>query len=396
MISPFLSRLSVLLRASAKSGGGCLLLASLLVVPGCAADPSTPTVSVPLWGDAPHKRPACVRGIHLTSWYTGTKKGRANIESLLAETELNTAVIDIKEIEGEVYIPGVKLDGAVDVYVRAFSGMEDYVRFLKDRGVYTVARIVVFKDNKLAKERPDWAVRSSTPIPKAAEMEYRSDVWVDRKGFAWADPYQSRVWDYNIAIAQKAVEIGFQEIQFDYIRFPSDGNTNLCRYSKPHSAEAAVNAIAGFLKRARERLNPMGAVISIDTFGMTGSTGDDLGIGQKVSRLVPHIDVISPMMYPSHYAKGEYGLKDPNASPYETVFRSIEDTKKILSETTVELRPYFQDFSLFGVSYGAEEVRAQIRAANENGVYEWLLWNPVCRYTREALAPNTPAELPAE
>lgn len=370
-----------------------LALTFLFVSPGCSESPvekSTKTQEVvPLWGDAPNERPSCVRGIHLTSWFTGSRKGREHFEKLLAETELNTVAIDIKESEGDVYIPGVSLDGKSN-YVAAVRDLKDYVAFLKARGVYTIARVVVFHDNRLAKQKPDWAVRSSQPIPKAVEKGYRPDVWVDKKGSAWADPTNPHVWDYNIDIALKAVELGFQEIQFDYIRFPSDGPTKLCVYSKPISRAAAAETLAKFLDRARKKLNAKGVELSIDVFGLAGSSDDGLGIGQRLSVLVPHVDIVSPMMYPSHYAPGEYGIKSPNNSPYETVYRSISDTKKTMKGSTAQLRPYLQDFSL-GVKYTGKHVRDQINAANDLGIHEWLLWNPACRYTRDGLLPTKEA-----
>ncbi len=364
-----------------------LALTLLLASPGCSettVETSTKAVEkVPLWGDAPNTRPACIKGIHLTSWYTGSKKGRETFEKLLAETELNTVVIDIKESEGDVYIPGISLDGKPN-YVSAMKDLKDYVAFLKARGVYTIARMVVFHDNRLAKEKPEWAIRSSKPIAKAAEKGYRADVWVDKKGSAWADPYNHEVWDYNIRIGLKAIDMGFQEIQYDYIRFPSDGQTKLCVYSKPHSSSAMVEALGTFLERSRRKFNEKGVDLSIDVFGLVGSFDDDMGIGQRLSRLYTHVDIVSPMMYPSHYAAGEYGIKSPNASPYETIYRSISDTKKVMKDQRVQLRPWLQDFSL-GIKYTGKHIRDQINAANDLGIYEWLLWNPACRYTRDGL-----------
>lgn len=349
----------------------------------------TSTEAVPLWGDYPHSRPSCVRGIHLTAWVTGSKKRRVEYEKLFAETELNTAVIDIKEIDGEVYVPGIKLDGE-EVYVGAIKDLKSYLTFLKDRGVYTIARMTVFKDQKLAKLKPEWAVQAEPPVAKAVEKGFDKNVWVDKQGKAWADPYNPHVWKYNIAIAEKAVELGFQEIQFDYIRFPSDGAVERCRYSKPHSKDSSVKALDSFLAEARKKLSPR-AVISIDVFGLVGSYDNDLGIGQKLSGITDNIDVLSPMMYPSHYAPGEYGLKDPNSAPYDTLMRSIGDTRKVLKgKDHVILRPYLQDFSL-GVKYTAQHVRDQIEAAYNHGVGEWLLWNPSCRYTRDALKSKSEA-----
>lgn len=354
--------------------------------PNSSKSPVSATSDLPLWGDFRNARPSCVKGIHLSSYYVGSKKGREKFEKLLAETEINTVVIDIKESEGELFIPGIKLAGK-DNYVPAMKDIKEYLVFLKERGVYTIARQTVFHDNRIAKWKPEWAIHSSQPIPLAVEKGYRKDVWVDRKGSAWADPMNPEVWDYNIQIALKAAELGFQGVQFDYIRFPSDGKTKLCVYSKPHSSAAAVAALGTFLERAHSKLKPLGVELSIDVFGLVGSNDDDMGIGQRLSKLYTHVDAVSPMMYPSHYAPGEYGIKSPNASPYETIHRCIRDTKRMMKDPRVELRPYLQDFSL-GVKYGPKEVRDQIQAANDLGIHEWLLWNPACRYTEGALLPN--------
>jgi hypothetical protein len=212
-------------------------------------------------------------------------------------------------------------------------------------------------------------------------------VWVDRRGSAWADPYNEHVWNYNLDVAVRAAQLGFQGVQFDYIRFPSDGETKKCVYSKPHNKTTAPQALTEFLRRAHEKLKPMGVELSIDVFGLVGSTGDDMGIGQRLKDLIKNVDVISPMMYPSHYAKGEYGIAEPNKSPYDTIHRCISDTQKVIKGTNVELRPYLQDFSL-GVKYTPHMVREQIQAANDLGINEWLLWNPLCRYSGAACLSN--------
>ncbi|MEI8218239.1 MAG: putative glycoside hydrolase, partial [Elusimicrobiota bacterium] len=175
----------------------------------------------------PHK-PTYVRGIHLTAWIAGSPKLRAPITKMLTETELNTVVVDIKEYEGEVYIPGVKQADEAGTFVKAVPDMEKYIADLKSKGIYTIARIVVFKDALLPKKHPELGVK--TPEGK---------LWKDHRGLTWLDPTNKAVWDYNIAIAERAIELGFEEIQFDYIRFPSDGNIKTCRYSVAHSTTAA-------------------------------------------------------------------------------------------------------------------------------------------------------------
>jgi hypothetical protein len=373
-------------KVSPKLIVAAILISGFLYSPTIAKEKEKKPEGPPLWGDYSHGRPTCVKGIHLTSWYAGSKKGRAKFEKLFAETELNTAVIDVKEVEGDVYLYDVLLDDEIDMYVPAISKPKAYLEYLKDRGIYTIARIVVFNDIRLAKERPDWMVKTATPVPKALELGFQEDIWVDDMGRPWADPYNEDVWDYNIDVAIRAIELGFQGVQFDYIRFPSDGFTKWCRYSKPHTSTGSIAALAGFLERAHNRLKPMGAEISIDTFGLAGSNAGGMGIGQKLTHLLDYIDVLSPMMYPSHYAPMEYGIEDPNSAPYETVSRSAQDTLEMLKDTGVELRPWLQDFSL-GVRYTEEHVRAQIEALRDLGVDEWMLWNPSCRYTKKALLP---------
>lgn len=327
---------------------------------------NSPVVSV--------KKPEFVKGIHLTSWVAGSKKARARIEKLLEETELNSVVIAIKEYQGEVYIPGVPLAHKNKLYVNAIPDIRDYLAELKKKGIYTIARIVCFKDNMLARKKPELAVKRPD-----------GSLWVDHRGVAWADPYHKEVWEYNLSVATQAVALGFEEIQFDYIRFPSDGDTKQCRYSySQHNASSAVKNLENFLQTASQRLKALGVNVSIDIFGLTPSVAHDMGIGQKIVELTQWVDYVSPMVYPSHYAKGEYGISEPNREPYKVVYRTMSDAKKKLGEKMNRLRPYLQDFSL-GHKYGAREVRAQIQACEENGVMEWLLWDPNCQYTRLAL-----------
>jgi len=324
----------------------------------------------------PHK-PEHVRGIHITSWFAGSKKRRQEILKLLNETELNTLVIAIKESDGGVTIPGVELVDKIGSYVSAMPGIEEFVRLLKSNNIYVVARIVVFRDDMLARKKPEFAVK--TP---------GNEIWRDRKGMAWSDPYNKEVWDYNLTVAEHAIDLGFEEIQFDYIRFPSDGDTSLCRYSQNHSSVTSAKALNDFLDLANARLKTLGANISICVFGLTTTRRNDMGIGQNIVEITGKTDFVCPMVYPSHYNKGEYNLPDPNSEPYKTVFVSLSGAKERLGEDYKKLRPYLQDFSL-GYKYGPKEVRAQITAAYDNGIYDWTLWDPNCRYTRAALLSNT-------
>ncbi|MCK9582574.1 MAG: putative glycoside hydrolase [Endomicrobiales bacterium] len=321
----------------------------------------------------PAQTPKYVRGIHLTAWVAGSKKLRAKFEKLIDETELNCTVIDIKEYEGQIYVPGYKPADTYKATLNAIPDIKTYLEHLKSKGIYTVARIVVFKDDIAPRKNPAMAVKTST-----------GELWKDRKGLTWLDPYNKDAWEYNIGLAEHAADLGFEEVQFDYIRFPSDGQTKGCRYSQKHSSLTASVALVDFLKLANERLRKKGINTSIDVFGLTTTVTNGMGIGQKMVEMSEHIDFVCPMVYPSHYAKDEYGIANPNLNPYKTVYISIKGAKKGMGKNSIKLRPWLQDFSL-GAHYGPKQVRAQIQACYDNGVGDWLLWNPRCVYTQGAL-----------
>jgi hypothetical protein len=312
-----------------------------------------------------------IRGIHLSACVSGSKKHRETVIDLFDNTELNTAVIDIKEYDGYVYISGIKEVNAYNLYKSVIPDIEQYIKQLKENGIYTIARIVAFRDNAISRKKPELAVKNPD-----------GTIWTDRRNIAWLDPYNREAWQYNLQIAKRAADIGFDEIQFDYIRFPSDGNTKNCRYSKPHSSTEASKALVGFLKEANKQLKHKGTKISIDVFGLTTTANDDLGIGQKIIEMTEYVDYVSPMVYPSHYGKWNYGIEDPNREPYKVVYYSIEGALKRIPQE--KLRPWLQDFSL-GYKYGKKEIRAQIQACYDNKVGSWLLWNPRSIYTRDAL-----------
>jgi|GEM_PF-612771 len=324
----------------------------------------------------PAKTPKYVRGIHLTAWVASSKKLRAKFEKLIDETEINCVVIDIKENDGQVYVPGYKPADTYGATLNMIPDIKTYLAHLKSKNIYTVARIVVFKDNLAPRKNMDMAVKTSA-----------GELWKDRKGLTWLDPYSKAAWEYNIGLAEHAADLGFEEVQFDYIRFPSDGQTRECRYSQKHSSLTTSVALVDFLKFANERLRNKGINTSIDVFGLTTTVTHGMGIGQKMIEMSEHIDFVSPMVYPSHYAKGEYGIVNPNLNPYKTVYTSIKGAKRSMGKNSIKLRPWLQDFSL-GAHYGPKQVRAQIQACYDNDIGDWLLWNPRCVYTHGALKDN--------
>jgi hypothetical protein len=321
---------------------------------------------------------APVRGVHLTAWVAGTQSMRLRFLDKLKNTQVNAVVVPVKESDGKVYIPGVAQAEAFGTVRKAIPKPQQLVEDLHSRGLRAIARIVVFKDNVLPYKKPDWAIQDRD-----------GGFWTNRGGLAWVDPYKREVWEYNLNIASVAAGLGFDEIQFDYIRFPSDGDTTRCRYSQPHSSTTATAAMTEFVQTAVKRLRPLGVDVSVAVFGLTTSHSGGMGIGQDLEQLTLAADIVSPMMYPSHYGKGEYGIKDPNRSPYKIIRYGLRDAKRVLKEESYKLRPYFQDFSL-GFRYGPKQVRAQIRAAAEHGVHSWIFWNPVNRYNWKALGRAEP------
>lgn len=307
-----------------------------------------------------------VKGIHLSIYAAASAKLRDRFNDLLDTTELNTVVIDIKEIDGHISVKNVANDLA---YSKSVPDISSYLSYVKSKGLYAIARIVVFRDNVMPRKRPDLAVK--TP---------EGNLWQDRKNMTWLNPYNQEAVNYIIDLAEKTADMGFDEIQFDYIRFPSDGKTSLCRYGVNHSSATAPAAIVDFLRQARQRLSPKGIKISIDVFGLTTTEKTDMGIGQKIVDMSEFVDYISPMVYPSHYANGEYGIPNPNKEPYRTVYIAMQGAKKRIP--VEKIRPWLQDFSMKGVKYGPKEIQAQIQACYDCGIETWMLWNAACKYTK--------------
>ncbi len=259
---------------------------------------------------------------------------------------------------------------------------EGQIAGLKAQGIYTIARIVTFKDSVLANHRKDLAIIDSrTGRP-----------WIDNEKLAWVDPFREEVWDYVIAIAKEAAAKGFDEIQFDYVRFPTDGKLSAARYAKPNNAQTRLPAIAAFLAKAQRELGPTGVFLAADVFGYTAFNPNDTDIGQRIEELAPYLDYLCPMVYPSGYHLGIPGYRNPVKHPYEVVRDSVKMIRQRSQHTTVQVRPWLQDFRDYAFDrrvFGVREIRAQIRGTNEAGGIGWMLWNPRNDYTAEALRPKT-------
>lgn len=317
-----------------------------------------------------------VRGIYISSWIAGSPELLAKQIAMVDRTELNAMVIDIKDATGYIsYDSNVALADELDLEEHRIKDIDALLATLSEHDIFPIARIVCFNDKLLSVARPEWSVQDKN-----------GGLWRDKKKVSYTNPYDRRVWEYLVDLAEDAASRGFREIQFDYVRFPSDGKISDAVY--PGRNGTPEDAIAAFLAFARERLEGRGVWVSADVFGLTVHVKDDLGIGQKIEKVARNVDIVSPMIYPSHYEPGSYNIEDPNSSPYETITNAMADSGRRLSGTGAIVRPWLQDFSLGGVTYGVEEVKAQIKAVEDQGYTEWILWDPSVKYVEAALRPE--------
>lgn len=330
----------------------------------------------------PGEPPAVVRGIYLNAWVFGSRRFEELVR-LADTTEINSFVIDVKDDTGYLTYPS-SVPLAIEIGANGMIRAPDAARrlaLLRERGIHPIARIVVAKDPLLALRKPEWAIR-----------DVEGGFWRDRLGTRWVDAYNDSIWIYAAELAAEAVLMGFGEIQFDYLRFPDEPPELLNRAIFPYrrDGESRRAAVRRHVALMRELIRPLGVPFTLDVFGLTTSAQGDLGIGQVWEDLAPLADVMLPMVYPSHYRRGEFGIAHPNAQPYLTVRRALEDAlrKNRSLDRAPRVRPYLQAFSIFRVRYGPEEIRAQIRAAEELGISEWILWNPRGVYPAEAFLPH--------
>ncbi|HSM36054.1 MAG TPA: putative glycoside hydrolase [Longimicrobiales bacterium] len=323
--------------------------------------------------------PRAVRGLYVSGWVAGSGRRLAELLELADTTEINAFVVDIKDATGFVShrtsVP-FALETGADGEPR-IGDIQSLLARLRQHGVYPIARIVVFKDPIAARARPDLAIQDSIGQP-----------WIDHHGDIWVDAFNREVWDYAVALAREAIELGFSEIQWDYVRFPDAPRAWLEKAVHPARAgRSKAEAVAEFMAYAREALADLDVPITADVFGLTTSTRGDLGIGQDWLRMQTQVDVLLPMIYPSHYYAGSYGYANPNGNPYGIMRKALEAALSRAAgvEGAARVRPWIQDFTLGEPRYGPAHVRAQIQAAYDLGIDEWMLWNPGNRYTAEAL-----------
>ncbi len=320
-------------------------------------------------GDLPLQvrlEPFIPKALYLSHYGAGNGRLRNAALDLIERSELNAVVIDLKGDRGFIsYRSAIPLAREIGAQKSVtLKELKAEVASLREQGIYTIGRIVVFKDTLLAEARPEWTVRDGAGEP-----------WKDKEGLGWVDPHRREAWGYNLAIAVEAAGLGFDEVQFDYIRFPDTAGLT---FSRENVEGERVAAIGGFLGEARKRLLPLGVFISADIFGYVCWNRNDTHIGQRLDALVPHVDYLAPMLYPSGFSHGVGIYRNPVANPYEIVYLSLEKARARTGISPVRFRPWlqaFRDYAFDRRPFGEQEVRAQIKASNVFGSNGWMLWN---------------------
>lgn len=320
-----------------------------------------------------------VKSIYATGLTVGNDEVWNDLLNIADTTEINAIVVDVKDSSGRIfYNTNVQLAhdiGAVEVHYN----LEQRLQELRDRGIYSIARIVVFEDPILADQRRELAIKDV----------HTGGLWTTWDGLAWVNAHQRAVWDYNIQVAVEVASMGFDEIQLDYIRFPTDGILDDADYGTEYGNESAADAISGFLEQMQLALAPTGSYLAVDIFGFTLWEESDGGIGQQLERIEPFVDVINPMIYPSHFHPGAMGFDYPNDHPYEVILWSLQSGAERIGNKSHKFRPWLQDFSYGeGIEYGPAELRAQIEAAEDFGASGWLVWNAANVFSVEAFNPE--------
>jgi hypothetical protein len=335
---------------------------------------STPKPFVP--------RPPVVRGLYVNRW-AAIGQRMWDLIGVAKRTEVNALVIDVKDDRGYVLyrssVPLAHAIGADTVNPMPLSRLRAVLDTMRAYGILPIARIVVAKDPLLANAKREWAVKR------------RSDgkPWLDAGGNPWLDPHQRAVWQYAADLAAEAVEYGFSEVQFDYVRFPDDPRLIRQASFALANGRARDQVIREQLGYLRSRVKPLGVPMAIDVFGLTTTDTTDMGIGQRWEQFADQADFVLPMTYPSHYSRGTYGIAHPNANPYDVLDHALTDgiARNDNVPDAGEIVPWYQDFTLGAPRYGARQVRAQMQAGYDHGIRSWMLWNASSRYTLSALKP---------
>ena len=330
--------------------------------------------------------PDTLRGLYVNRWAALGSKLKTLIE-VARKTEVNALVIDVKDDRGFILyrskVPLAREIGAdtADGHWMSESKLRAVLDTMIANGIYPIARIVVAKDPLLARKRLDLAIKRKTDLKP----------WLDKNGNPWLDPHQRAVWKYAADLAREAYDLGFSEVQFDYVRFPDEKRLVAETVYPLANGRQRAQVIRDQLGFLRNSLKPKGIRVTADVFGLTATDTTDMGIGQRWEMFVDQVDVVLPMVYPSHFARGTYKLRSPNAHPYKTIDNALKDViarSKPVAHAA-KIIPWYQDFTLGPPRYGPAQIRAQKKAGYDNGFQSWILWNPKSNYTVAALEPQS-------
>lgn len=335
----------------------------------------------------PQKERVRVKGVYISGYMAGSEGFQAILDKI-GQTEINAVVIDVKNDDGRITFsmddaPTVNEIGASERYIRDIGAL---MADLKARGIYTIARVVAFRDPYLAEKKPEWSLKNAD-----------GSLHRDNKGLAWVNPYRQEVWDYLVEVGTQAAKAGFDEIQFDYIRFATDSTMKQVAFDEADTkGRSKTDIITEFITYAYDKLSAEGIFVSADVFGtIIGSKIDADAVGQVYNDMARHLDYICPMIYPSHYGDGNFGIEHPDTQPYDTIHAALMKSKQDLAIVTAAgedhaiVRPWLQDFTAsylqHYIKYGPAEVRAQIQAVYDAGYDEWILWSASNKYTWDGL-----------
>jgi hypothetical protein len=318
------------------------------------------------------KTPTEVRALYMSSWVASTPSMRDHIIELVDTTNINALVIDIKDATGKIsFTVNDELIANIGSSQNLIKDISGLIETLHAKNIYVIGRISTFQDPYLTKLKPEWSLRSKKT----------GEPWKDRKGLSFLDPTKPEVWDYVTRLAQASYNVGFDEINFDYIRFPSDGNIDDILY--PDASVSRSDLLERFFQHVDTHVRKQGIPTSADLFGLTTNTTDDMGIGQVLEKAMPYFDFIAPMIYPSHYPKNFQGYPNPATKPYEIVTFAMKqgvERASVVGFGPEKFRPWIQDFDL-GADYTAAMVQDQIRALDELGISSYMVWDPSNKYT---------------
>ncbi|HUQ48110.1 MAG TPA: putative glycoside hydrolase [Gemmatimonadaceae bacterium] len=313
-----------------------------------------------------------IRALYINRFVAQSSKKMRHWIGVADSTEINALVIDVKDEFGLNFASGDPMLQKNAGTQTKVANMKALLDTLNAHGILPIARIVVFKDSVTARMNPDHTIRKAD-----------GSAWRDKKGLSWVNPYANAIWEYNFRVAEESIRMGFGEIQFDYIRFPEPYKSLPQQVFPESNGRGKTEALAEFLKAAKGRMHKLGVRTTADIFGLVSTVGGALEVGQKWEPMVSSVDVVLPMVYPSHYPRGSFGIPHPNAQPYEVIHTAISRGRvrtEAMGLKGQRVRPWLQGFTLGPPKYGPAELEAQKKAVYDSGYEGWVIWSPGSQY----------------